>query len=50
VSITGAWRLEGSWGSGTAFFADGSVGIHCLAAAELDESFLFPVPERRRQR
>ena len=39
VSMTGACRFEGSWGSGTASFAAGSVGIHWLAPAGLLVSF-----------
>src|SRR3954469_20645713 len=38
VSIIGAWRLDGSWASGTVPCASGSFGVHCLAPAGLSVS------------
>ena len=35
VSIIGAWRLFGSWASGTVSFASGFFGVHCWAPAGL---------------
>jgi len=39
VSMTGAWRFDGSCASCTAVAADGSVGIHWCAPAGLFVSF-----------
>ena len=35
VSIIGAWRLDGSWASGTVPWASASLGVHCFAPAGL---------------